>query len=332
MDTSESISPAASVGYVVLAAYKPDETLFRRQIESIRNQTYRGFRCLIVADGQPDDVRRLLRACVGDDDRFEVIGFEQRVGFYRNFERGLAAVPLSAPWVALSDQDDAWFPEKLERLLPSLESAALVSGQARVVRHPSGEVLAESTERREVPVDVLPFENHYSGALCVFRGALLEVALPFPAHDHPSQVHDHWLALCAALTGGARVVDDVVQDYVQHDANVLGESAGGRWRWVAALRRRLAEAKADSERSAVRSFRASLFGVSAGWAEVMVDTANERIRTQGSARLGALYGSGHRRVLAIVHALRRGLSGAASMRNALVYAVGTAVELRGRRS
>lgn len=331
MDSSEPTSPAAAVGYVVLAAYKPDETLFRRQIESIRNQTHRRFRCLIVADGQPDDVRRLVQSCVGDDDRFEVIGYEHRVGFYRNFERGLAAVPSSAPWVALSDQDDAWFPEKLQLLLPSLESAALVSGQARVVRHPSGEVVAESTGRREVAVDVLPFENQYSGALCLFRGTLLDVALPFPAHDHSSQVHDHWLAMCAALTDGACVTDDVVQDYVQHDANVLGESAGGRWNWMAALRRRVAEANADSERSALGSFRASLFGVSAGWAEVMVDTADARIRNERSARLAALYGSNRRRLPAIVHALRRGLSGAASVRNAVVYAVGAAVAPRRRR-
>lgn len=328
MDSSEPTSSPTAVGYVVLAAYKPDETLFRRQLDSIRNQTYRQFRCIVVADGQPAEVLDLLRACVGDDDRFEVIGFEQRVGFYRNFERGLAAVPPSAPWVALSDQDDAWFPEKLERLLPSLETAALVSGQARVVRHPSGEVIAESTGRREVAVDVLPFENQYSGALCLFRGALLDVALPFPAHDHPSQVHDHWLAMCAALTDGARVADVVVQDYVQHDANVLGESAGDRWNWIAALRRRFTDAAADSERSAVSSFRASLFGVSAGWAEVMVDTANARIRTERTSRLAALYGRERRRVPSIVHALRRGMSGAASLRNAVVYAVGAAVAPR----
>ena len=36
-------------------------------------------------------------------------------------------------------------------------------------------------------------------------------------------MHDHWLAVVAAATGRVRVLPDVVQDYVQHDANVLGE-------------------------------------------------------------------------------------------------------------
>jgi hypothetical protein len=59
--------------------------------------------------------------------------FPERLGFYRNFERILAAVDPSADWIALADQDDHWYPGKLETMAPALESHALVAGQARLL-------------------------------------------------------------------------------------------------------------------------------------------------------------------------------------------------------
>ena len=66
-------------------------------------------------------MRRLVAEIVGDDPRFEVIGWDDNLGFYLNFERLLLAVPDDAAWVALSDQDDRWYPDKLERLVPLLD-------------------------------------------------------------------------------------------------------------------------------------------------------------------------------------------------------------------
>ena len=109
---------------VVLAAYRPDPELFAIQLRSIRDQTRRDFRCLIGADGGQEEVRALVAEIVGDDPRFEVIGWDDNLGFYLNFERLLMAVPPDAAWVALSDQDDRWYPDKLERLVPLLDDVA----------------------------------------------------------------------------------------------------------------------------------------------------------------------------------------------------------------
>lgn len=70
-------------------------------------------------------------------------------------------------------------------------------------------------------------DNQVTGSLALFRGALLRRALPFPP---PTDLafHDHWLAVCATLEEGVRVLPDVVQDYVQHDGNVIGEMTNNR--------------------------------------------------------------------------------------------------------
>lgn len=219
---------SALPGCVVLAAYRPDPDLFRVQLESIRDQTRTDWRCLVGADSGQDEVRRLVADIVGDDPRFSVIGWDDNVGFYRNFERLLAAVPGDVGWVALSDQDDRWYPDKLARLVPLLDDVALVTGQARVVMHPGNQVLLASTERKVVPAEDLLFENQVTGAFSVIRRDLLELALPFPRLHAVTQLHDHWLGMCAATTAGYQLFDAPLQDYVQHGGNLVGEIATHR--------------------------------------------------------------------------------------------------------
>lgn len=219
------MNPSDGRGTVVLAAYRPDPELFAVQLRSIRDQTRADFRCLIGADGGQEEIRRVVTDIVGDDSRFEVLGWDDNLGFYLNFERLLEAVPEDVTWVALSDQDDRWYPDKLERLVPLLDGVPLATGQARVVRWPSEEVVLERTDRRVVPAEDLLFQNQVTGSLTVLRRELLDIALPFPRLHTVTQLHDHWLAMCAAATGGYAVLDEVVQDYVQHGANLVGEVA-----------------------------------------------------------------------------------------------------------
>lgn len=326
-------SPAAP-GYVVLAAYRPPVELFTRQLRSIQAQTLDAFRCVVVADGGVEEVRSMVTRAVGDDERFRVIGFEERVGFYRNFERGLAQVPPDAPWVALSDQDDMWRPEKLATLVPSLADASLVSGQARVVTYPGDVVVSASTHRRAVSPTALMLQNQFSGALCVFRGSLLRAALPFPSSTGPAQVHDHWLAVCAVAADGTRVIDRVVQDYVQHGSNVLGEADAARLGWRETLRRRREAVRAEGNAPILRALARSVYVVNAGWAEVMADTLRSRMDTAVARDLAEDFGGrrrGVRPLRRIFGAVRRG---EVSLRNALVYLVGGAswTWVGGRRS
>ena len=65
------------------------------------------------------------------DPRFLVSRSPERLHFYRNFERALTLAPTSADYVAMSDQDDSWHPDKLETLLGAIGRCA-----ARLQRRP----------------------------------------------------------------------------------------------------------------------------------------------------------------------------------------------------
>ena len=207
-------------GCIVLAAYQPDPSLFATQLRSIAEQDVSDWTCIVAADGEPARIEAMVRETVGPDDRFAVVGFPDRAGFYRNFERGLRAVPAGATWVALADQDDSWHPTKLSTLLPRLRTAALVSGQAVV--HAEG-LPHQRTWRRDVGLSALFVDNQVTGSFSIFRAELLAVALPFP-EPGDGAYHDHWLGLCAKVVGGLSFSEEVLQDYVQHGDNVIGES------------------------------------------------------------------------------------------------------------
>jgi GT2 family glycosyltransferase len=242
---------------VAMAAYEPEPDLFGRQVESLRAQTHGNWICVISDDASSPRGRAAIRAAVGDDPRFVVSHAERRAGFYGNFERALALVPREVRYVALADQDDVWYPEKLASLLGGIGDAALVYSDARVVDR-AGRVRADTywERRRNNHQDLLSLlvANSVTGAASLLRRELLDDALPFPPAQF-AHFHDHWLALVARTGDGIAYLDRPLYDYVQHEGASLGHAAANT---VPALRDRVAGLRSDP-RERVRRWRFAYF-------------------------------------------------------------------------
>jgi hypothetical protein len=242
-------------GFIALAVYRPRPELLRAQVQSLKGQTLTDWVCHIGIDGIDPTAAAMCRSLVRGDARFSVTEYPERRGFYRNFERILGQAPSKASWVALCDQDDRWRPEKLETLVPELRHAALVQGSA-LVRHEDGRC---TPLQRRTPGSLgeLVIENTVTGSFAVFRRDVLLSALPFPP-DGEVAYHDHWLAMVAMAVGGVAVDSRVLQEYVQHDANVIGENRQGGV--AVRLRRLLLASGAPSPRAAVRHLAVERWG------------------------------------------------------------------------
>lgn len=213
---------------ICMATHNPRLDLFERQIESIRAQTHRRWLCVISDDASGSRALRGIRRVLGDDPRFALHPSQQRLGFYRNFERALSLAPAEATHIALCDQDDRWYPERLESLLSSLgDRETLAYSDMRIVT-PGGELLSETywKHRRNNWTDLgtLLIGNTITGSASLFRHSLLEYLLPFPPRVGRA-FHDHWLALVALACGTVRYLDRQLQDYVQHPDAVIGFSS-----------------------------------------------------------------------------------------------------------
>lgn len=214
---------------ICLASYEPDPQLLRVQIESLRAQTDDRWICLISDDASSPESWRRVRDVVGDDPRFVLSQSPRRQGFYRNFERALAMVPAEARLVALCDQDDRWYPDKLAVLREALGPSGLVYSDQRLVDR-DGVVLRDTMWRgrrnNHTNLASMLIANTITGAATLFRREVIELALPFP--DTPGlQFHDHWLGLVALAAGDIAYVDRPLYDYVQHAGAVFGEVDSG---------------------------------------------------------------------------------------------------------
>jgi hypothetical protein len=260
--TARAEASGARIG-IALASFDPDPELFRGQIESIRAQTRQDWICVISDDCSPPDAFELMREIIGDDERFVLVRSPRRRGFYGNFERALELLPHGIELVALADQDDRWYPEKLATLAESIGDANLVYSDQRIV-DPAGEELAPSywSERENSYDNLLSLliTNTVTGAASLFRRDLLDLALPFP-QPPGEQYHDHWLGLVALASGRLAYVDRPLYDYVQHGGAALGHAVATRppatiaWRLGRLVRGWPGEAALGSRASYFYGFR-----------------------------------------------------------------------------
>jgi glycosyltransferase involved in cell wall biosynthesis len=212
---------------ICMATFNPSESRFRRQVESIGSQDYGNWICIVADDCSDESVKMSMRRILAEDPRFFFVEHIDNVGFYNNFERCLEYVPHTAKYVALADQDDYWYINKLSECLRKFtDTTQLVYCDMRIVRD-DGMVLSNTywSNRKNYyktqDIDLLTIANTVTGAASIFRSSLLEKILPFPPR-YGDVFHDQWIALMAACNGGIDYVDRALYDYIQSGENIIG--------------------------------------------------------------------------------------------------------------
>jgi len=246
VDSSEAEPPVA----ICMATYNPHPLDFKRQIASIRAQSYTNWICIVNDDHSDEAAFARIRDEVSGDQRFRLSRNPQRLGYYLNFAEVLRLAPSSVAHIALCDQDDIWYPQKLATLMQRMrqDGSVLVFSDMRIVDR-SLRVLDTSFWRvgyrnNFTDLGALLSANTVTGAASLFSRAVIDAALPFP-HVR-SAYHDHWLACVALALGTVSYIDRPLYDYVQHSQNVLGhrgrpgpQNPGGRspqnWYFVCAI-------------------------------------------------------------------------------------------------
>lgn len=206
------------------------------QLASIVGQTQPPTELVISDDGSTDDTVKQARIFLESlpaavRPQVTIIENDTQLGVTRNFEQAIAAT--TGDLVALSDQDDVWYPNRLARLVERFQedpSLHLVGSGADAIDEegqPLGFTLfsaigVSDAEWAQVEsgraYEALLRRNLFTGATMLFRRSLFEMARPFPDH----WLHDEWLAIVAAAVGEVQLRRESLTGYRQHGANHAG--------------------------------------------------------------------------------------------------------------
>jgi len=103
---------------IILPTYKRS-SLLPSTLESVRNQTYRDWRCWISEDGSDPETKECIQPFLQDKRFIHITG--EHAGFPAR-PRNRAILLGKAKYIAILDDDDLWLEEKLEKQIRFLEN------------------------------------------------------------------------------------------------------------------------------------------------------------------------------------------------------------------
>lgn len=216
---------------IILATYNPNLTYFQQQIDSLIAQDYPYWICYIVDDCSTDTHQQLIRRVTAKDQRFRCVFYQNNVGTYRNFERGLELCKNNSDlwWIAFCDQDDLWLFNKLSTSISEIEkekailvhsNLIVIDGDNNILCHDCWQYEGRNPEK--LTTDLLLIKNVVTGCSLLFRTKLIAQLLPFPQVEETNFYHDWWVALIAAANGKITHIRTPLIKYRQHQNNSVG--------------------------------------------------------------------------------------------------------------
>ena len=203
-----------------MATYNGEKYL-HQQLDSILTQTYSNIELIIVDDTSIDSTISIIKQYQSKYNNIMVIQNKQNVGVVKSFE--LAINNCKGEFIALADQDDIWFKNKLEELYNNIGNAKLIHSDAILIDDNQQTISLSHMQysksmRYKNTVDYL-FGNNVTGCCVMFRRSFWEQIHPIPDDFY---VHDHYLAIMASIMHGIKYYPAPLIYYRQHSENTIG--------------------------------------------------------------------------------------------------------------
>ena len=205
------------------------------QIDSILRQTYSPHEIIICDDQSTDNTIEILKSVKekwGKNTNINIIINNSRLGIAKNFEKAISL--CSEELIFLSDQDDIWYPQKIEKII-----AFFIEHPKTNVIFSNADILINKDIYRKTLYDILNFDqkaqfffkkgfefellnitNRIIGATLAFRADFIKRHIPFPKFNE--MIHDEIISLYAIKTHSLSFITDCLICYRQHQSQVVG--------------------------------------------------------------------------------------------------------------
>lgn len=198
---------------VCIATYNGENYIYQ-QLESILKQIGDGDEVIISDDSSTDRTLEIITSF--DDNRIKIFSNQKFKSPIFNFENALNHA--QGDIIFLSDQDDIWHENKVEKMINSLQEADMAVCDC-VFIDDNAEVIVESyfDIAKSSPGVIRNLrKNTYFGCCMAFRRKILKKALPFPK-DIP--MHDIWLGFVSDMFFKSVFLNEKLTYYRKHNNN-----------------------------------------------------------------------------------------------------------------
>jgi glycosyltransferase involved in cell wall biosynthesis len=199
---------------VVLCSYN-GEKYIEEQIDSILNQTYSNLELIISDDASADSTLVKLQRYQSNP-KVKLHFQKQNIGPSKNFE--FAIRHAGGEFIACSDQDDIWFPDKIEKLHAAIEDSSLIYSDSELLDENGNRLNKKISDLRNMysghRTTGFIFSNVVWGHALMINRKILPSILPIP----DGIPHDIWMAYKAATITGIKYLDQPLTMYRQHQS------------------------------------------------------------------------------------------------------------------
>ena len=199
---------------VAMATYN-GEKYIKEQIETILNNLDDKDELVISDDGSSDMTIEIINKI--NDKRIKLLE-GPRKGLKKNFENAIKNT--TGDVIFLSDQDDIWMENKVEKVLECFNNNnyILIQHDAVVVGENDKVIYESFAEHRKVKTGVIKnlIKNSYHGCCIAFRKELIKEILPIPDNVY---LHDEWIGIVAELNGKTYFLDEKLIKYRRQSEN-----------------------------------------------------------------------------------------------------------------
>ena len=214
---------------ICMPVYNPDINLFRRQLQSVLDQSYSRMLIFIQDDHSAISIYREVKKITSQMDNVVLRRNFSNLGFYNNIQSMLYKLGDQFKYIGFCDQDDHWDLNKLEEQLSALNNNGkkLVYSDLRITDKQLNVLYPGFWHFRSNHIDhffALVMNNVATGSTMLFRSSLLKAILPFPQHIGKAY-HDHWICTKSKQLNEVFYINQALLSYIQHDQNVTGFSA-----------------------------------------------------------------------------------------------------------
>ncbi len=232
--------PHMAKGVAVILGFYDGQQYIAEQLQSIFEQSHQAFHIYLCDDrsSTPFDVKQ-IDLDARHFKKLRVIYRNRNVGFAKNFLNSLAVVGCGYEYFAFSDQDDIWYPKKLERAIASIASVPSQKPALYCARTEIADTSCTKTHGYSPLFNQPPsFANALvqslaGGNTMVFNKAARDLIVTSSLNSTIVS-HDWWCYQIVTGAGGYVVYDpEPCLKYRNHGGNLAGENIT----WAARLSR-----------------------------------------------------------------------------------------------